>query len=94
MKMNKAQSDDDEFATKLRENFGLKSKSKKDTENKTKSVKIENGLGVVAVDEELVLKKNSKKPDTTTVSGSVEEGKKCLPFQNTNLVILFALLQT
>merc|ERR1712083_942798 len=42
MQMNKAQSDDDEFATKLREDFGLKSKKK--TSQNNKKLKIDNGL--------------------------------------------------
>jgi lysine-specific demethylase/histidyl-hydroxylase NO66 len=77
MKMNQAQNaeeNDDEpmFATSLRSSFGLKEKAKKGSKRK---MKIDNGLGVVAVDEELVMKKSNKK---VKAEGSVEEGKKCL----------------
>merc|ERR1712037_294094 len=77
MQMNKAQSDDDEFATKLREDFGLKSKKK--TSQNNKKLKIDNGLNVVAVDEELIKskKKIKKESEPKKDSGSVEEGKKC-----------------
>merc|ERR1739848_133381 len=76
MKMNKAQFDDDEFATKLRENFGLKTSTKKSQSKK--KMRIDNGLGVVAVDEELILNKKNKKSDCVgSTSGSIEDGKKC-----------------
>merc|ERR1712051_312757 len=79
MQMNKAQSDDDEFATKLREDFGLKS-IKKESQN-NKKLKIDNGLNVVAVDEELINSKKKMKKEIKSEpkkdSGSVEEGKKC-----------------
>ena len=61
----------------MREDFGLKSKKK--TSQNNKKLKIDNGLNVVAVDEELInSKKKIKKPsEPKKDSGSVEEGKKC-----------------
>jgi len=72
MTMNKALSTDE----KLRENIGLKSAQKKSQNVK----KIENGLGVIAVNEEDILSKKGKKKSNVGNSqdgGSIEDGKKC-----------------
>jgi len=74
MTMNKALSNDE----KLRENIGLKSSSEKKSQNVKK---MENGLGVIAVNEEEILtsKKGKKKSNVgnSEAGGSIEDGKKC-----------------
>lgn len=72
MTMNKALSTDE----KLRQNIGLKSAQKKSQNVK----KMENGLGVIAVNEEEILSKKGKKKSNVgnpQDCGSIEDGKKC-----------------
>jgi len=79
MKMNKALSDDE----KLRENFGLKSSTKKSQNVK----KIDNGLAVVAVNEEEILTKKAKKKSNAANSeggGSIDDGKKMFRMADTS----------
>ena len=62
-----------DFASNLRQKFGLE----KDKNTSKKRKKVENGLGLVSVDEDKVGPKKAKKAKISSDPGSIEEGQKC-----------------